>query len=96
MADKNNGEALRYYHRVRDYEAVFSSSAGKRVLADLERAYTHTFHPDPYVSAFKQGQRQVVLDIKRLLELANDPQFTEESITDYFTTLVDDEGFFHA
>lgn len=77
-------EGLRYFHRVQDYKLVFDSEAGQRVLADLEKSYDDTFHVNSHLSSYKQGKRQVVRDIKRLLELAHNPEFTEESVGAYF------------
>jgi hypothetical protein len=74
-----------YFERVKDYVRCFDSPAGRAVLEDMERSYRDTFDPNPQVSAFKQGKRQVILDIQHLLRLSNDKDFTEESVKDYFT-----------
>lgn len=70
--------------RVREYAQVFGSPEGKRVLADMRRSYRDTFCSDPHESSFRQGKRQVVLDIERLLEIAHDPKFGTDTVTDFF------------
>ena len=49
------------------------SENGKLVLEHLERfagADNETFNPDPAVSAYNQGRRSVILEIRRLLKPA--------------------------
>jgi len=83
-------DALKYFHRVQDYRTVFGSPEGQRVLADMRKAYDATFNPNPYESSFRQGMRQVVRDITRLIELANDPEFREETVSDFFGNTAED------
>jgi len=54
----------------KDYYATFKSKEGERVLADLESAYYHrsSFSKDPYETAFKEGQRAVIVRILNLLK----------------------------
>lgn len=62
--------SLRFYtprQRRHDYAQVFESDAGKRVLADLARV-AHIMRPtyvrnEPYQTAFREGERNVVLRI---------------------------------
>ena len=54
-----------------DYRATFGSEAGLRVLADLAR-FAHMSHPsyvrgDAMETAFREGERNVVLRILALL-----------------------------
>ena len=54
-----------------DYRAAFGSEAGRRVLADLAR-FAHMGHPsyvrgDAMETAFREGERNVVLRILALL-----------------------------
>ena len=53
------------------YRKCFETEDGKKVLKDLERrcflTYT-TFNADPYVSAFQEGTRSVVLHIKQAMD----------------------------
>lgn len=86
------GNEVKYFHRVQDYRTVFGSPEGKRVLEDLRKSYKQTFDPNPSVSAYKQGKRDVVLDIERLIELAQDPEFTLENIKDYFAVSGEEES----
>lgn len=54
------------------YKNVFSSVQGKEVLDDLIKScylLSPTFSKDPYETAFKEGQRNVVLKILQLLEV---------------------------
>ena len=75
----------RTFRRVHDYNRVFTTPDGQRVLDDMRRSYRDTFLNDPYESAFRQGRRQVVLDIERLMEIANDPKFNSESIEEFLS-----------
>ncbi len=56
-----------------DYKTTFSTKEGERVLADLESAYYHrsSFSKDPYETAFKEGQRAVIVRILNLLKEDN-------------------------
>ena len=55
------------------YRHVFATDEGKMVLQDLEKRcglFMCTFDPDsPHRSAFNEGQRNVLLYIRRMLEL---------------------------
>ena len=53
-----------------DYYATFKNKEGERVLADLESAYYDriSFNRDPYQTAFNEGQRAVIVRIKKLLK----------------------------
>lgn len=66
----------RWLKRKSDYETVFNTEIGKRVLAGLHRLY-HMDQPvtvagDPISSAFRDGQRSVVCEIERTLKLSPD------------------------
>lgn len=52
-----------------DYFAVFESTRGRNVLADLRKSFAGiTFTPGyPDVSAFKEGRRSLVEDIEQIL-----------------------------
>ena len=56
-----------------DYQTTFNTKEGERVLADLESAYYHrsSFSKDPYETAFKEGQRAVIVRILNLLKEDN-------------------------
>lgn len=53
-----------------DYLTTFTTPEGERVLADLTSAYYHrsSFSKDPYETAFKEGQRAVIVRILNLLK----------------------------
>jgi len=55
-----------------DYQTVFLSEHGKRVLDDLEKFCFYnsvtTVPNDPFTSAFNDGRRSVVLHIKKLIK----------------------------
>ena len=66
---KNNlDEELK--HQKIDYLTTFTTPEGERVLADLTSAYYHrsSFSKDPYETAFKEGQRAVIVRILNLLK----------------------------
>ena len=52
------------------YKECFSSPAGEIVLKDLDAAYGDriSFSSDPYGTAFKEGQRSVLLRIKAMIK----------------------------
>ena len=58
---------LREKRRKAHYDEVFKSDTGRRVLSDLAAAnyvYATAFVPgDPYMSAFREGRRAVVIDL---------------------------------
>lgn len=60
--------------KINDYEAVFGTDAGERVLEDLMREFhvrDTTFHPEATVHAHSEGERNVVLYILSMLDRAN-------------------------
>lgn len=61
--------------RVRDYLATFSSDHGARVLADLVvkgHVLESTLVPEAHIFAFREGERNLVLEILRMLSLKPD------------------------
>ena len=53
------------------YKLILNSKDGERVLADLEARYHingSTFSVDPCETAFREGQRTVVLFLKSMLK----------------------------
>ena len=71
MNNKTSDEELK--QQKIDYLVTFSSKEGERVLADLTSAYYHrsSFSKDPYETAFKEGQRAVIVRILNLLKEDN-------------------------
>ena len=57
-----------------DYLTTFSTPEGERVLQDLQAAYGDriSFSSDPYATAYKEGQRSVLLRINNLLKERKD------------------------
>jgi hypothetical protein len=68
MKDKSLEQELK--QQKTDYLITFSTQEGERVLADLQSAYYHrsSFSRDPYETAFKEGQRAVIVRILNLLK----------------------------
>ena len=82
-------EEIAYYDRVMDYHATFSAGRGRNVLNDLRAQYQRrsSFVPgDPQATAFREGQRDVVLAIEAMLATAEDKEFTPQSVREYFNT----------
>ena len=52
------------------YRITFATNEGQEVLADLESAYYHriSYGKDPYETAYKEGQRSVILRINNLIK----------------------------
>jgi len=54
-----------------DYQTTFDTKEGKRVLADLQSAYYHRSSytkNDAYETAFREGQRNVIIRIINLIK----------------------------
>lgn len=79
MKKDQREQARRSLAKVTDYQRVFGSSQGKRVLYDLMKTHfmlSGTMGRDPYESAAREGERQVVIRIlsklsKDIKELEN-------------------------
>ena len=71
MKNKTSDEELK--QQKIDYLVTFNSKEGERVLADLTSGYYHrsSFSKDPYETAFKEGQRAVIVRILNLLKEDN-------------------------
>ena len=52
------------------YKITFSSKEGEKVLADLTSAYYHrgSFKENPYETAYREGQRSVLIRIINLIK----------------------------
>jgi len=64
-----------------DYQTTFDTKEGKRVLADLQSAYYHrSSHTkgDPYETAFREGQRNVIIRIINLIKEDKDVWWTND------------------
>ncbi len=57
----------------KNYSFTFTSSTGEEVLKDLVSAYYHrgSFSKDPYETAYKEGQRSVIIRILNYMEDKN-------------------------
>lgn len=52
------------------YQRIFKSQDGETVLQDLEKrcnVHNTSFSNDPYETSYREGQRQVVLFIKSII-----------------------------
>ena len=82
MANKQDAVALK--RRKDDYETVFSSDAGQRVLADLMADFHmgRSSHAagDSHETAFREGERHVVLHIMNLTGNRSDPAWVNEKL----------------
>ena len=80
MADNGEGHT----RKRADYVSVFSKKEGAKVLADLMA----TFHMgrsshasgDPYETAFREGERHVVLHILNMLGKRSDPEWINNKL----------------
>jgi hypothetical protein len=54
---------------VSDYADTFGTDSGLRVLADLEKSFGGSCYSkgDPYDTAYKEGQRDILVRIKELI-----------------------------
>ncbi|MDA9203596.1 hypothetical protein N9O38_00895 [Flavobacteriaceae bacterium] len=54
----------------KQYKITFSSKEGEKVLADLTSAYYHrgSFKENPYETAYREGQRSVLIRIINLIK----------------------------
>ena len=53
------------------YQRIFKSEDGEKLLEDLEKrcnVESTSFSKDPYETAFREGQRSVILHIKNILK----------------------------
>ncbi len=69
--------------RIRDYRQTFGTQAGRRVLADLRKSFENrSSHVagDPYETAFREGERNVMLKLKSMLKM------TEEELDRWTST----------
>ena len=71
--------------RKQSYKQVFGGFHGKRVLADLARfcrATEATFDPDPRLSAYLDGRREVWLRIQQQLNLTDEEIYKLNDVYD--------------
>lgn len=84
-----------YYERIMDYQATFVEGRGRNVLDDLRAQYCHRssfVSGDPYATAFREGQRDVVLAIESVLKTAADREFSLETVFTYLNQGDEDNG----
>ena len=61
--------------RVRDYRQTFGTQSGRRVLQDLRTSFSKRVSytkGDPYDTAFREGERNVVLKIESMLKMSDE------------------------
>jgi hypothetical protein len=59
----------------KDYQSVFTSENGQRVLEDLKKTcfyYDTTLHEQPHIMSYQEGLRNVILHIETKLKLTAD------------------------
>ena len=82
MANKQDDIILQ--RRRDDYETVFSSEAGQRVLADLMGDFHmgRSSHAagDSHETAFREGERHVVLHIMNMTGNRSDPAWVNNKL----------------
>lgn len=70
---KQNAVARKHAALVQDYKRVFTSVSGKRILQDLmvtHGIFSSSFREgDPHLTAFQEGERNVVLRILAKLKI---------------------------
>ena len=79
-----NKDATGHKSRKEDYETVFSSKAGRRVLSDLMA----NFHAgrsshvpgDSHETAFREGERHVVLHVLDMTGKRSDPDWINDKL----------------
>jgi hypothetical protein len=72
MSDADKSMGKRAIALAIDYKVTFESEHGSRVLRHLMKrfGFMHTsFADDPYVTAFNEGQRAVVIEIFKKLKI---------------------------
>jgi len=70
--------------RKEDYETVFSTEAGSRVVADLMAQFnvgrsSHT-SGDSHETAFREGERHVILHVLHMLGKRGDPEWINDKL----------------
>jgi hypothetical protein len=65
-----------FYEIAKQFQITYESPSGKEVLEDLQRSFmfrTSHFRGDSHETAFREGQRDVILRILKMLEVAKNP-----------------------
>lgn len=75
ISSSEQKQALKRYHaQVIEYKKTFTDEVGQKVLLDLMKAHGmldchfNVNDSDPYVLAFKEGQRNVILRILSIIK----------------------------
>ena len=72
MAKIKDPQAKKQLGKLKAYQDLFNDPNGEKVIQDLMTRFgmkTSTFNTDPYVTAFNEGQRNVVLYILTRMNL---------------------------
>lgn len=70
--ETNKRRSRKPIDRAISYQSTFSTDEGSKVLLDLMKEHhmlNNTFCKDPYDSAFKEGERSVVLRIMQIMNI---------------------------
>ena len=73
-------KSILQYKITKFYSDIFSGEAGRAVLKDLKQKYyfqSSYVSGDPYGTVFREGQRNVVIDILTMLKLSQHPEIFE-------------------
>lgn len=71
MQDNQRRKSRRVIDQTINYQSVFSGPEGEKVLFDLMRTHHvigSSFSKDPYETAFKEGERNVILRILTIMK----------------------------
>lgn len=69
LTDEQKKEVEKRIHRSACFQRAFKGRDGEFALKEISALGKYdTFDPDPYVSAYKAGQRAVVLFINKILD----------------------------
>jgi hypothetical protein len=61
------------------YETVFNSPNGKKVFQDLKKSFGGPcFDPNPFVMAYKEGCREVLLRIEAMIRRSKNKALVEQ------------------
>lgn len=86
MSELKTESAKRSLANLRDYQAVFLTPEGEKVLKDLMKRFgmlNSTAHDNPYTTYYCEGQRAVILHIIEKLKM---------NINDVYSVLLKQEN----
>jgi len=76
MTEPTNKKML---EMIQTYADVFGSPGGKQVLADIRKSFGGPcFDPNPFVTAYNEGARSVILKIEMLVNRSKNKEFVAQ------------------